>query len=79
MTKPGFPYFFMELPDKTKLFVAIKKNFPIQFGRELLASEAILNCPEKIDWKQCKMNKEEEIECVKNLRDGFKPFDFTLQ
>lgn len=78
MTKPGFPYFFMELPDKTKLFVAIKKNFPIQFGRELLASEAILNCPEKVDWKQCKMSKEEEIECVKNLREGFKPFDFTL-
>ncbi|ODN06030.1 CWF19-like protein 1 [Orchesella cincta] len=78
MTKPGFPYFFMELPDRTKLFVAIKKNFPIQFGRELLASEQILNCPDKVDWKQCKMNKEEEIDCVKQLREGFSPFDFTV-
>jgi len=78
MTRPGFPYFYMELPDGTKLFCSIKKNFPIQFGRELLASDPILNCPEKVDWKQCKMTKDEETKCTQSIRNTYKAFDFTL-
>jgi diadenosine tetraphosphate (Ap4A) HIT family hydrolase len=79
MTRPGFPYFCLELPDETKLFVAIKRNFPVQFGRELLASPAILKCEEKIDWKACKVTKEEETRLTKDFREAFKPFDPTLE
>jgi hypothetical protein len=79
MTRPGFPYFFLELPPEgTKLFSTIVKNFPIQFGRELLASESLLNCPDKVDWKECKATKEEETRWTQDMRRGFKPFDFTL-
>lgn len=79
MTRPGFPYFYMELPDESKLFVAIRKNFPIQFGRELLASPSILRCEEKIDWKACKMSKEEETRLTKDFREAFKSFDPTIE
>ena len=77
MTRPGFPYFLMELPDSSKLFIPVRKNFSIQFGRELLASEGILNVPEKIDWKSRAMSKEEEARATQIFREGFKSFDFN--
>ena len=79
MTRPGFPYFYMELPDESKLFIAIKKGFPIQFGRELLASASFLKCEHKIDWKACKMSKEDETRLTKQFRESFKTFDPTLE
>lgn len=78
MTRPGFPYFYLELPDGTKLFSAIRQTFPIQFGRELAASEPLLDVPDRVDWKQCKASKEEETRYTSNVRNAFKPFDFTL-
>ncbi|CAH0388405.1 unnamed protein product [Bemisia tabaci] len=74
---PGTPYFLLELPSGARLYHRIKKNFPIQFGREAIASE-IFDAPEKADWKQCVVSKEEEIEYVKKFRQLFEPFDFTL-
>jgi len=78
MTKVGFPYFFLELPDDSKLFVQIRKGFDLQFGRELAASEFILNLPDRVDWRNCKGTKEEETQLTAAFRKAFEPFDFTL-
>uniref|UniRef100_A0A3P8P8V0 CWF19-like protein 1 n=1 Tax=Astatotilapia calliptera TaxID=8154 RepID=A0A3P8P8V0_ASTCA len=74
---PGTPYFYVELDSGEKLFYRIQKHFPLQFGREVLASEAVLNIPTRADWKECKQSKEEEEESCKQLRDDFQPYDFT--
>lgn len=78
MTKVGFPYFFMELPDESKLFIQIRRGFNLQFGRELLASEAVLDLPDKVDWRKCKASKEDETELTTSFRKAFEPFDFTV-
>uniref|UniRef100_A0A672HVK9 CWF19-like protein 1 n=1 Tax=Salarias fasciatus TaxID=181472 RepID=A0A672HVK9_SALFA len=74
---PGTPYFYVELDSGEKLFHRIRKHFPLQFGREVLASEALLNVPSRADWKECKQSREEEEQSCKQLRDDFQPFDFT--
>lgn len=76
---PGTPYFYVELPSGEKLFHRIRKNFPLNFGREVLACPYVLNMPEKSDWKECTLSKEEEIELCQKFRQQFKPFDFTLE
>ncbi|KAM3858848.1 CWF19-like protein 1 [Diretmus argenteus] len=76
---PGTPYFYVELDTGEKLFYRIQKHFPLQFGREVLASEAVLNIPTRADWKECKQSREEEEECSKRLRDDFQPYDFSLE
>ncbi|XP_019403246.1 PREDICTED: CWF19-like protein 1 isoform X3 [Crocodylus porosus] len=78
IAQPGTPYFYVELDTGEKLFHRIKKNFPLQFGREVLASEAILNIPDRADWRQCKSTKEEEEALSKAFREDFEPFDFSL-
>lgn len=69
----------MELPDVI-LYTKIqgKDNFPLNFAREVLASGPILNLPDKVDWKECVRQKEEEQELVQRLRTDFEPFDFTM-
>uniref|UniRef100_A0A3Q1JCZ1 CWF19-like protein 1 n=1 Tax=Anabas testudineus TaxID=64144 RepID=A0A3Q1JCZ1_ANATE len=74
---PGTPYFYVELDSGEKLFYRIQKHFPLQFGREVLASEALLNIPTRADWKECKQSREEEEESCKQLRDDFQSYDFT--
>ncbi|XP_028253088.1 CWF19-like protein 1 [Parambassis ranga] len=74
---PGTPYFFVELDSGEKLYYRIQKHFPLQFGREVLASEVLLNIPTRADWKECKQTKEEEEESAKKLRDEFQPHDFA--
>ncbi|CAL1568360.1 unnamed protein product [Knipowitschia caucasica] len=76
---PGTPYFYVELDSGEKLYYRIQKYFPLQFGREVLASEAVLNIPTRADWKECKQSKEEEEDCCKSLRDDFQPFDFAWE
>ncbi|XP_065750296.1 CWF19-like protein 1 isoform X2 [Phocoena phocoena] len=78
IAQPGAAYFYVELDTGEKLFHRIKKNFPLQFGREVLASEAILNIPDKSDWRQCQISKEEEETLARHFRKDFEPFDFTL-
>lgn len=78
IAQPGAAYFYVELDTGEKLFHRIKKNFPLQFGREVLASEAILNIPDKADWRQCQISKEEEETLARRFRKDFEPFDFTL-
>ncbi|KAM4678449.1 CWF19-like protein 1 isoform 2-T2 [Discoglossus pictus] len=79
IVQPGAPYFYVELDSGEKLFHRIKKNFPLQFGREVLASEAILNIPTRADWRECKSSREEEESLAKAFRAEFEPFDFSLQ
>uniref|UniRef100_A0A8K9WTZ0 CWF19-like protein 1 n=1 Tax=Oncorhynchus mykiss TaxID=8022 RepID=A0A8K9WTZ0_ONCMY len=76
---PGTPYFYVELDSGEKLFYRIQKNFPLQFGREVLASEALLNIPERADWRECKQTPEEEEGLSKQLRNDFQPYDFALE
>ncbi|XP_017340533.1 CWF19-like protein 1 isoform X1 [Ictalurus punctatus] len=76
---PGTPYFYVELDTGEKLFYRIKKNFPLQFGREVLASEAILNIPTRSDWRECKSSREEEEALTKQFRTDFQPYDFTVE
>ncbi|XP_078530119.1 CWF19-like protein 1 isoform X2 [Lissotriton helveticus] len=78
IVQPGTPYFYVELDNGEKLFHRIKKNFPLQFGREVLASEAILNIPTRADWRECKSTKDEEETLAKAFRESFEPFDFSL-
>ncbi|XP_012517197.1 PREDICTED: CWF19-like protein 1 isoform X2 [Propithecus coquereli] len=78
IAQPGAAYFYVELDTGEKLFHRIKKNFPLQFGREVLASEAILNIPDRSDWRQCQMSKEDEETLARRFRKDFEPFDFTL-
>lgn len=75
---PRTPYFYVELPSGQKLFHRATKNFPIQFGREVLASEELLNMPDRTDWRDCTTTKEEETVLTKKFRSAFEPFDFTL-
>ncbi|KAM4037926.1 CWF19-like protein 1 [Anomaloglossus baeobatrachus] len=79
IVQPGTPYFYVELDNGEKLFHRIKKNFPLQFGREVLASEAILNIPTRADWKACKLDPDEEGSQAKAFRRDFEPFDFSSQ
>uniref|UniRef100_A0A182WWW8 Cwf19-like C-terminal domain-containing protein n=1 Tax=Anopheles quadriannulatus TaxID=34691 RepID=A0A182WWW8_ANOQN len=72
------PYFVAELPDDTVMLTRQMKGFPLHFGREIICADNLLNCEEKADWRQCNCTKEEEDEMVKNFRESFKPYDFTV-
>uniref|UniRef100_A0A1B0DI84 CWF19-like protein 1 n=1 Tax=Phlebotomus papatasi TaxID=29031 RepID=A0A1B0DI84_PHLPP len=74
---PSGPYFAAELPEEMTLLTRQMKNFPLHFGREVLCSENLLNCDEKIDWKDCQLDIEQEKEIVKQFKENFKAFDFT--
>ena len=54
-------------------------GFPIQFGREIICSEDLLNCESRIDWRSCQLSKEEESTCSQKFRQRFQPYDFTLE
>ncbi|XP_053962313.1 CWF19-like protein 1 homolog [Anastrepha ludens] len=72
------PYFVAELPDESTLITRQMKHFPLHFARDVFCSENLLNCEEKVNWKDCKLDKEEEIEMVKSFRKKFQQYDFTL-
>jgi len=75
VAKPGILYFYAELPNGEILYYRIKKDFPLQFGREVLASDRILDINDRSDWKDCHMSQEEETELAKKIRKQFAPFD----
>ncbi|KAG0721321.1 CWF19-like protein 1 [Chionoecetes opilio] len=79
IASPGSPFFYVELPTGEKLYHRVKKNFPLQFGREVLASPPILNVTERIDWRECKISVDEETELRNKIREDFRPYDFTLE
>jgi len=71
------PYFCVELPSGERLLHKVKGKMPLQFGREVLTSPSILNLPERIDWKDCKLSPEEETKTTKRFRKRFQSFDFN--
>ena len=77
MAEPGTPFFYAEV-GKIRYFHRIRGKFPLQFGREALGHENLLNLPDKIDWRGCKSDKESETQMTKSFRILFQPFDFTL-
>jgi len=62
------PYFAVEFDDGERLLHRIKSKIPLQFGREVLACEDLLNMPERVDWKSCKVSKDEETKMAKSFR-----------
>jgi len=74
----GQAYFYVETPEKEKLFGRIVKNFPLQFGREVMANTKLLDMPERVDWKACSSSKEDETDSTKQFRKMFNPYDFTM-
>lgn len=75
---PQGPYFALELPDYTTFVTRQMKQFPLHFGRDIFCAENLLNCEDKVDWRQCSLDKDQEADTVKQFRNDFKPFDFTL-
>ncbi len=43
--------------------------------RDVVASELLLNVPERVDWRECVMTQEEEKEMSIEFRNNFKKFD----
>ncbi|KAI4469250.1 cwf19 cell cycle control protein [Holotrichia oblita] len=70
------PYFFLQLPNGKKFYTRIDgpKGFPINFGRDVLAMGPILNKPDRIEWKDCVLKREEEEVLVKRIRMDFEPY-----
>lgn len=74
----GAPYFYAETPNGERLLYRITKGFPLQFGREAMADQTLLNMPDKVDWRNCKSSKPEETDMANNFRKTFEKFDFNL-
>lgn len=70
-----FGFFYVELPGGTILWHAIdeNENFPVQFGREVMAG--LLKIPDKADWRNCKLSKDEEVKMAEALKMQFRDFD----
>lgn len=73
------PYFCVELPNSCVLYTKItpSMNFPLNFAREVLACGPVLDMESRSDWKDCKVEKEEEEKTARRIRTDFEPFDFT--
>lgn len=78
VVRPGSPYFLLELPQKQRFICNIRGRFPLQFGREVLAHQELLNCAERIDWKNCPSSRDLETKETTRFRKLFQPFDFTI-
>lgn len=75
----GVPYFVAELPGDKTLITRNMSRFPLNFGREVLCSEDLLNCEDKIEWKSCLLPKNLELKMVNEFKEGFKDYDFTIE
>ena len=60
-----------------KCFTSLHLHILIH-SRDVLASPQILNMPDRVNWKVCKLSKDEEISNAKSFRTAFEPFDFNL-
>ncbi|KAL0280157.1 UNVERIFIED_CONTAM: hypothetical protein PYX00_001533 [Menopon gallinae] len=71
------PYLYVELPDGEKFYIKCGDKFPIHFARLVLASKAVLNAKNKVDWKECVLPEEEEQKLTGQLRKEFAEFYST--
>jgi len=71
-------YFRVDLPDGKKMVHLIKDGVPfsIQFGRQVLV--ALLNTPERFDWKACMLSEEEDTAEAQAFKAAFLAFDPSL-
>ncbi|XP_065207734.1 CWF19-like protein 1 [Planococcus citri] len=69
-------YFYVEIGEY-RLMHSIKKFFPLQFAREVLANERLLNLQDRIEWRNCPTSREEEEDILKTFRNDFSSYDFT--
>lgn len=74
---PHGPYFAAELAKGEVMLTRQMKMFPLHFGREVFCAEGVLACEQKVDWKHCELERDEEVELVAKLREQFKPFNFA--
>lgn len=70
------PYFVVELPNNETLITRQMNRFPINFGRDFLCAETILNAEDRIDWRNCQLPRSIEEDLVRTFRVGYKEFDF---
>eukprot|EP00002_Diphylleia_rotans_P038099 TRINITY_DN8609_c0_g1_i1.p1 TRINITY_DN8609_c0_g1~~TRINITY_DN8609_c0_g1_i1.p1 ORF type:complete len:568 (+),score=91.40 TRINITY_DN8609_c0_g1_i1:520-2223(+) len=77
LTHKGEGYFFVELPDHSRLLHRIRGRHPFQFGRQAIAR--LLGNPGLVDWKSCQLPTELETKITQQFKDAFRPFDFSLE
>ena len=46
--------------------------------RKVAASPSLLNLPDRVNWKDCKVSEDEEKEMASAFRKKFQPYDFNL-
>ena len=84
--RPTNLFYYLELPNDrndnaglshSRYLCEIRGNhFPLNFGRDVIASELLLNLSDKVDWKDCVKSQEEEKKMSVEFRNGdFKKFD----
>ena len=78
VVRPGSAYFYLELSGRRRFVSQIRNRFPLQFGREVMAQSELLNCPQRVDWKNCATSRDQEVKDTATFRQLFQPFDFTL-
>jgi len=71
-------YFAVQLPDNSTLVHRVNpdQKFPLQFGRYVVCN--MLGTPEKINWKNCQVDKDEETNMANRFKKSFTSFDHTL-
>lgn len=75
----GVPFFHIELPDGQRLFHKIGRYFPLQFGREALGVQTVLNIASRVDWRACTLDRKEEEQSTLKFRQFFSNYDFTME
>ncbi|KAG5679049.1 hypothetical protein PVAND_008646 [Polypedilum vanderplanki] len=74
---PRGPYFVIEWNDQTHITRSMK-GFPINFGRDLVCAETLLNAEDKVDWRDCQLPRNLEDKYVAKFKEGYKPFNFNI-
>jgi len=77
VVQPGEQYFYVELSYSRLLYIIPEgQKFSLQFGREVVC--AILNLPDRIDWKQCQLQSSQELQLATQFRNMFKEYDTVM-
>ena len=74
LAPPGAPYLYVELPGRVKLFHKVTGKLPLSIGRSMLACPPLLNMPERVEWSQCVVSKDEQTAKAKEFKVKFKKF-----
>lgn len=84
VARDGSPYFYVGLPDGRRLYHQIASGggsggaaggvgeFPLNLGRAMLASPALLNMPDRAEWTRCVLDTAHETELTRQFKERFK-------